>query len=72
MITMEIKDNVIRTHRDLDVWRKSIDLVTFIYKYMEDYPTKDIYGLTSQIKRGAVFMPSNIAEDSVRATKNSF
>ena len=69
---MERKENKIRTHRDLDVWKKSIDLVTLIYKYTADYPKDEIYGLTSQIRRCAVSIPSNIAEGSARTTKKDY
>ena len=69
---MEIKENKVRTHRDLDVWRKSIDLVTLIYKYTADYPKGEMYGLTSQIRRCSVSIPSNIAEGSARTTKKDF
>ncbi len=69
---MEIRENKVRTHRDLDVWRKSIDLVTLIYKYTADYPKDEMYGLTSQIRRCAVSIPSNIAEGSARTTKKDF
>ena len=69
---MEIKENKVRTHRDLDVWKKSIDLVTLIYKYTADYPKDEMYGLTSQIRRCAVSIPSNIAEGSARTTKKDF
>ena len=69
---MEIRENKVRTHRDLDVWKKSIDLVTLIYKYTADYPKDEMYGLTSQIRRCAVSIPSNIAEGSARTTKKDF
>ena len=69
---MERKENKIRTHRDLDVWKKSIDLVTLIYKYTADYPKDEIYGLTRQIRRCAVSIPSNIAEGSARTTKKDY
>ena len=69
---MEIKENNARTHRDLDVWKKSIDLVTSIYKFTADYPKDEMYGLTSQIRRCAVSIPSNISEGSARTTKKDF
>ena len=69
---MEIKENNVRTHRDLDVWKKSIDLVTLIYKFTANYPKDEMYGLTSQIRRCAVSIPSNIAEGSARTTKKDF
>lgn len=67
-----MKENMVRTHRDLDVWKKSIDLVTLIYKYTAEYPKDEVYGLTSQIRRCAVSIPSNIAEGSARTTKKDF
>ena len=66
---MEKKESKVRTHRDLDVWKKSIDLVTEIYKYTAEYPKSEMYGLTSQIRRCAVSIPSNIAKGSARTTK---
>lgn len=54
------------THRDLIVWKKSIDFVTKIYKLTERFPKTEMYGLTSQIRRAAVSIPSNIAEGSAR------
>ena len=69
---MDVKENEVRTHRDLDVWKKSIDLVTSIYKFTADYPKDEMYGLTSQIRRCAVSIPSNISEGSARTTKKDF
>ena len=69
---MERNENKVRTHRDLDVWKKSIDLVTILYKYTSEYPASEMYGLTSQIRRCAVSIPSNIAEGSARTTKKDF
>ncbi len=61
-----------RTHKDLDVWKKSIDFVTHIYRLTEDFPKSEVYGLTSQIRRCAVSIPSNIAEGAARKSKNEF
>ena len=54
------------THRDLVVWQKSVDFVTKIYMITDSYPKTEIYGLTSQLRRAAVSIPSNIAEGSAR------
>ena len=55
-----------KTHKDLDVWKKSIELVTEIYQVTKNFPKEEIYGLTSQIRRSAVSVPSNIAEGAAR------
>lgn len=53
-------------HKDLEAWKLSIELVTEIYKKTKDFPKEELYGLTSQIRRCAVSIPSNIAEGSAR------
>lgn len=63
---------MIRAHKDLDVWKKAIDLVTVIYKKTELFPKTEAYGLTSQIRRSAVSIPSNIAEGASRKSKTEF
>ncbi len=61
-----------KTHKDLDVWKKSISLVTLIYEITNDFPQTEIYGLTNQIRRCAVSIPSNIAEGSGRQSDKEF
>jgi four helix bundle protein len=61
-----------KTHKDLDVWKKSIALVASIYKITSSFPKEEIYGLTSQIRRSAVSIPSNIAEGAARNHINEF
>ncbi len=51
-----------KTHKNLDVWRDSIKLVGDIYKITAKFPREEMYGLTNQIRRSAVSIPSNIAE----------
>lgn len=67
-----MKINTVKTHHDLNVWKKAISLVTLIYKYTADFPKEEIYGLISQIRRCAVSIPSNIAEGSTRTTKKDY
>ena len=55
-----------KTHRDLDVWKKSVALVTTVYEITKGFPKDEIYGITNQIRRSAVSIPSNIAEGSAR------
>ncbi len=62
----------IRNHKDLEVWKKSMDLVSNIYKITESFPNKELYGLTNQIRRAAVSIPSNIAEGAARNSKKEF
>ena len=50
----------------LEVWKKSIELATIIYKLTSNFPKTETYGLSSQIQRAAVSVSSNIAEGSVR------
>ncbi|MBA5246848.1 four helix bundle protein [Marnyiella aurantia] len=52
----------VRSHKDLKVWQESMVLVEEIYRATAVFPKEEIYGLTSQLKRAAVSVPSNIAE----------
>jgi four helix bundle protein len=58
--------------KELKVWQKAIDLVTETYLKTKDFPKEEIYGLTSQIRRSAVSVPSNIAEGCGRKTSKDF
>ena len=61
-----------RTHKDLDVWKLSRAFVSDVYKFTVDFPKSEIYGLTNQIRRSAVSIPSNIAEGSARQGNKEF
>jgi len=63
---------MIKTHRDLDVWKKSILLASEVYTVTVLFPKSEMYGLTSQIRRAAVSIPSNIAEGATRKHKSEF
>ena len=54
------------THKDLDVYKLSIEFVTEVYKYTSLFTKEEVFGLVSQIRRSAVSIPSNIAEGSAR------
>lgn len=58
-----------KPHKKLDVWKVSIGLVQQIYKATGVFPKHEIYGLTSQMRRAAVSIPSNISEGAARQTK---
>lgn len=60
------------SYKDLDVWKKSIDLVKQIYQITEAFPKSEIFGLSSQIRRAAVSIPSNIAEGQARNSNKEF
>lgn len=64
--------SLMKKHTDLDVWKKSIDLVEEVYLICSKFPQSEIYGLTSQMKRSAISIPSNIAEGSARQTDKEF
>lgn len=61
-----------KPHKKLDVWKLSMDLVTQVYKITGSFPKEERYSLTSQIRRAAVSIPSNIAEGAARQTKKEF
>jgi four helix bundle protein len=63
---------VARSYRDLIVWQKAKALALQIYQATEQFPRNEIYGLTSQIRRAAVSVPSNIAEGQGRLTLGEF
>jgi four helix bundle protein len=60
------------THKDLEVWKRSIDLVLKVYELSKNIPSDEKYGLISQIKRSSVSIPSNIAEGAGRSSKKEF
>ena len=60
------------SYKNLIVWQKAMDLVVVLYKITASFPKEEIYGLSSQIKRAAVSIPSNIAEGSRRSSRKDF
>jgi four helix bundle protein len=63
---------IIQSYRDLIVWKKSMALVTNVYRCTQAFPKIETYGLTSQLRRAAVSVPSNIAEGHARLTTGEF
>lgn len=61
-----------RTHKDLTVWQKSMDLVEKVYKITNELPKSELFGLISQMQRSAVAIPSNIAEGAKREHKAEY
>jgi four helix bundle protein len=68
---MEVRVEV-RSFRDLIVWQKSIQLATKTYLFTRDLPRDEIYGLSSQLRRSAVSVASNIAEGQGRLSTGEF
>lgn len=61
-----------KSHQDLTVYQKSLDLVEKIYKLTQTFPSEEKFGITSQIRRAAVSVPSNIAEGAARKGSKEF
>ena len=58
--------------RELKVWQRSIELVKEVYQITQHHPKEEMYGLTNQIRRCSVSVPSNIAEGAGRGSSNEF
>jgi four helix bundle protein len=67
-----MNEEQITSYRDLIVWRKGIELVKSIYQLSQTFPADERFGLTAQVRRAAVSVPSNIAEDQARHTTGEF
>jgi four helix bundle protein len=63
---------MIKTHKDLVVWQKSIHLVKLLYQYTQSFPKEEMFGITSQMRRCVVSIPSNIAEGCGRHSDVDF
>ena len=61
-----------KSHKDLTVYKSSIDLVVSVYNLTNNFPIEEKFGLTSQLRRASVSIPSNIAEGAARSSKKEF
>ncbi len=61
-----------KSHKDLEVWQQAIDLAELVYEVTKKYPKEELYGLTSQMRRCAVSIASNIAEGAARQGNKEF
>jgi four helix bundle protein len=59
----------IRSHKDLNVWQRSVDFTVNMYSITTDFPREEIYGLSAQMRRASVSIASNIAEGFGRSSK---
>ena len=64
--------SVVRSYRDLVVWQQAIELTKCVYQLTESFPKSECYGLTSQLQRSAVSIPSNIAEGHARGSTKEY
>ena len=62
----------VKSHRDLIVWQKAMDMAVGVYEISKRFPRTETYGLTSQITRAAASVPANIAEGNARATSKDY
>jgi four helix bundle protein len=63
---------MVKSYKDLLVWQRSIQLSLSIYRLTQTFPKEERYGLTSQIQRAGVSIPSNIAEGYGRGTRKDY
>ena len=63
---------MLKSYRDLFVWQKALDHTILIYRLSEGFPRNEIYGLTSQVRRASVSVPSNIAEGYGRGSRREY
>jgi four helix bundle protein len=61
-----------KSFRELDIWKRGVDLVEEIYRLTRTFPTQEAYGLTLQIRKAAVSVPSNIAEGFARSSPKEY
>jgi four helix bundle protein len=67
-----MRTETVRSFRDLEVWRMSMDLTVTVYKLTRGFPREELFGLSSQLRRSAVSIPSNIAEGQGRLNTGEF
>jgi four helix bundle protein len=61
-----------KSHKDLNVWKASMSLVSEIYRMTAAFPKQEMFGLSSQMRRAAISIPSNIAEGAARKSTREF
>ena len=70
---MKLDKEPIKTHKNLDLYKRSIDFVTLVYKGTTTFPKYELFnGLANQMRRAAISIPSNIAEGAARQTNKEY
>jgi four helix bundle protein len=72
MVAGAKREEGISSYRDLEVWKRSMELVANIYGITQAFPKEELYGLTNQLRRAAVSVPANIAEGWGRGTTREY
>jgi four helix bundle protein len=68
----EMEKGRVRSHRDLVVWQRSVDLAVDVYRRSRRFPKDEMYRLTSQVTRAVASVPANIAEGNARSTRREY
>jgi four helix bundle protein len=63
---------VVKNYQDLIVWQRAMDLVVDVYRLTKSFPKEELYGLTNQMRRASVSIPSNIAEGHARKSRAEY
>jgi four helix bundle protein len=66
---MKMRRQAAKTFKDLVVWKRSHEFVLETYRFTSSFPKREVYGLTSQMRRAALSIPANIAEGFKKRTK---
>ncbi|MBV9961948.1 MAG: four helix bundle protein [Parafilimonas sp.] len=61
-----------KPHKNLEAWKQSFELVKEVYRITNSFPAEEKFGITSQLRRAAVSVPTNIAEGAARRSKKEF
>src|SRR6266404_1530372 len=69
---LEGERKMLKSYRDLVVWQKAMDVTVETYRFSNDFPKSELYGLTSQLRRAGVSVPSNVAEGYGRGSRKEY
>ncbi len=72
MVDSRVSARPVQSYRDLVVWQKALDLAESIYVATRSFPKEEVYGLTSQMRRSAISVASNIAEGHARQSRGEY
>jgi four helix bundle protein len=67
-----VVEKALTTHKDVQVWKGAMELVTDVYSLTNRFPKEELYGFTSQMRRAAISIPSNIAEGAARHSRKEY